>query len=197
MSVYEAAVKRRSIRRFKDIPVPREILEKCLDAGRLAPSGRNTQAWEYIIVDDEELLPKLFDNIEGSIKLPPEQGGPRPENTPKAYIIIVIDKSLELTANQRRMALYDVGMTAENIILTALEEGIGCCPVLSFNEEGIKKTLDIPEGYDVGLIIAMGYPDESPVAEVASGSTTPWVDDNLMRHVPKRALADIVHRNKF
>lgn len=197
MNVYEAVQKRRSIRRFKDKPVPYEVLEKCTDAGRLAPSGRNKQAWEFIIVDDERLLPELFENIGGSVKLPPEKGGPRPENTPRTYTVIVIDRSLELTANQRRMVLYDVGMAAENIILTALEEGVGGCPVLSFNEAGIKKALDIPEGYDVGLVIAMGYPDESPVVDEVTDSTNIYVDENLVRHVPKRKPSDIVHRNKF
>jgi nitroreductase len=197
VNVYEAIMKRRTIRRFEDKPVPYKVLEKCVDAGRLAPSGRNKQPWEYIIVDDKQLLPRLFDNIGGSVKLPPEEGGPRPENTPQAYIIIVIDKSLELIANQRRMVLYDIGIAAENIILTALEEGIGCCPILSFNEESIKKALGIPEGYDVGLVIAMGYPQESPVVEEVTDTTNPWVDSNLVRHVPKRKLTDMLHLNRF
>ena len=94
MNVYEAAMKRRSIRRFEDKPVPYEALEKCVDAGRLAPSGRNQQVCEFIIVDDKQILPEMFDNIGGSVKMPPEKGGPRPENTPKAYIVIVISKLL-------------------------------------------------------------------------------------------------------
>jgi len=197
MNVYEAAIKRRSIRRFEDKPVPYEVLEKCVDAGRLAPSGRNQQVCEFIIVDDKDILPEMFDNIGGSVKMPPEKGGPRPENTPKAYIVIVINKLLEGDANRRRITLYDVGMAAENIILTALEEGLGCCPVMMFNEEGFKKALSIPDDYDIGLVIVTGYPDETSVAEVATDSTTGWVDEELVRHVPKRKLADILHHNGF
>ena len=55
MSVYDIAVKRRSIRRFKDKPVPMEVLEKCLDAGRLAPSGRNQQVCEFIAINNPEV----------------------------------------------------------------------------------------------------------------------------------------------
>lgn len=197
MNVYEAATKRRSIRRFKEKPVPYEVLEKCLDAGRLAPSGRNQQVCEYIVINDAEVLPGIFENIGGSMKLPPEKGGPRPENTPKAYIIILINKSWEGDANRRRISLYDVGMAAENIILVALEQGLGACPILMFDESSLKPLLNIPEEYDVALVIAMGYPDESPVAEVATDSVEGWVDDKLVRHVPKRKLEDIVHRNKF
>ncbi len=197
MNVYEAAIKRRSIRRFKDKPVPYEVLEKCLNAGRLAPCGRNHQVCEYIIINDAEVLPGVFENIGGSVKLPPEKGGPRPENAPKAYVIVLINKSWEGDANRRRISLYDVGLAAENIILVAYEQGIGACPILMFNESNLKPVLNIPDEYDMALVIAMGYPDESPVAEVATDSVEGWLDDNLVRHIPKRRLEDIVHRNRF
>jgi len=197
MNVYEAAIKRRSVRRFKDKPVPYEVLEKCVDAGRLAPCGRNNQVCEYILINDAEVLPGVFENIGGSVKLPPEKGGPRPENKPEAYIIILINKSWEGDASRRRISYYDVGMAAENIILVALEQGLGACPILMFRENDLKPILNIPDGYDMALVIAMGYPDESPVAEVATDSVDGWVDDKLVRHVPKRKLADIVHRNGF
>jgi len=197
MSVYEIAVRRRSVRRFKDKVVPYELLEKCLDAGRLAPSGRNQQVCEYIAINDAEVLPGVFENIGGSVKMPPGKGGPRPEQSPKAYIIILINKAWEGDANRRRISLYDVGMAAENIILVAYEQGLGACPILMFHENNLKPILNIPDDYDVALVIAMGYPDESPVAEVATDSTDGWVDDKLVRHVPKRRLEDIVHRNGF
>ena len=197
MNVYEAATKRRSIRRFKEKPVPYEVLEKCLDAGRLAPSGRNQQVCEYIVINDAEVLPGIFENIGGSVKMPPEKGGPRPENTPKAYIIILINKAWEVDANRRRISYYDVGMAAENIILVAYEQGLGACPVLMFNESNLKPVLNIPDTHDIALVIVMGYPEESPVAEVATDSVEGWVDDKLVRHVPKRKLEDIIHRNKF
>ena len=63
MDVYKAATSRRSIRRFKDIAVPYEALEKCVNAARLAPSGLNRQLCEYLIIDDEQLLPGVFDGI--------------------------------------------------------------------------------------------------------------------------------------
>src|SRR4030042_6277113 len=134
MKVYEATVKRRSWRRFKDKPVPFEVLEKCIDAARLAPSGRNMQVCEYIAINDVAILPGIFDNIGGSVKSPPEKGGPRPEQTAKAYIIVLINKALEGDASRRRITHLDIGMAVENIMLVALEQGIGACPVLMLDE---------------------------------------------------------------
>jgi nitroreductase len=197
MNVYEAIIKRRSIRRFKNKAVPYEALERCIDAARLAPSGRNQQVCEYIVINDAKVLPGIFEHIGGSAKMPPEKGGPAPAQTPKAYILILANKTLEGDASRRRITLYDVGMAAENIILTALERGIGACPILMFNEKDLKLLLEIPDEYDIVLVIAMGYPDESPVADVAADSVNIWVDDKGLRHVPKRRLADIIHHNKF
>jgi len=196
--VYDLILKRRSIRRFKNIPVSFSILEKCADAARLAPSGRNHQFLEFVMINDPEILPAMFDNIGGSAKLPPEQGGPRPDQTAKAYSVILINKALAGDdPARRRILLYDVGMAAENIILTALEQGIGCCPILMFNEKDIKAFLNIPESYEIALVIAMGIPDEAPVIEPVKDSTNIYVDTNNVRHVPKRALKDILHQNGF
>lgn len=197
MKVLEAALKRRSVRRFKDRPVPFEVLEKCVDAARLAPSARNLQVCEYIAINDPAILPGIFENIGGSAKLPPDKGGPRPEQTARAYIIILINKNVEPDANQRKMSYYDVGMAAENIMLVALEQGIGACPVMRFDESALKPMLNIPDNYDIGLVIVMGYPDESPVAEVSVGTVDVKVDDKGVRHVYKRKLADILHKNGF
>ena len=53
MTFYETIIKRRSIRRFKDMPVPYQILNNCVNAARLAPSAANLQPLEYIVVDEE------------------------------------------------------------------------------------------------------------------------------------------------
>jgi nitroreductase len=197
VKVYEATMKRRSIRRFKDKPVPYEVLEKCVEAARLAPSGRNRQVCEYIAINDAAILPGIFENIGGSVRLPPDKGGPRPEQTARAYIIVLINKGLETGDNRRKITYYDIGMAAENIILAALEQGLGSCPVLRYDESALKPILDIPDNYDIGLVIVMGYPDESPVTEEANGTVDIRVDEKGVRHVPKRKLGDILHKNRY
>jgi nitroreductase len=111
---------------------------------------------------------------------------------------LLINKALEGDdESRRRITLYDVGMAAQNIMLVALEQGLGTCPILMFNRDGLKKALAIPDEYDIALVIVMGFPDESPVADVATVSTNIFIDDSGVRHVPKRKLSDILHHNKF
>jgi nitroreductase len=117
---------------------------------------------------------------------------------PTAYIIILINLVLEKELGAaRRTTTCDVGMAAENMILVAQEEGIGSCAVLSFREKELKQLLNIPDEYEVGMVVALGYPDEGPIIEESDGPVKYWFDDHGVRHVPKRKLKDILHRNKF
>ena len=198
MNVYEAVTKRRSVRRFQKNPVPYSVLEKCVDAGRLAPCGRNRQLCEYIIIDDEQLLPEVFSCITMWAGQPRAKEDPPPQTAPRAYIIILINSALEAEFEAaRKVTTYDAGLAAENIILVALEQGVGACPILSFKEDELKQLLNVPDSYDIALVVVMGFPDESPVMEVSTGSVEYWVDSQGTRHVPKRKLKDITHRNKF
>ena len=198
MDVYEAVIRRRTIRRFQDRPVSYDVLEKCVNAGRLAPSGHNYQLCAYIIVDDKQLLPGVFDNVSvwGALEDPKEK--PTPARAPKAYIIILINNVLEAELKAPRwITHHDVGFAAENVILAALEQGLGACPALMFKRDKLKQILNVPDSHDIALVIALGYPDESPVTEVSAGSVKMWVDEKGVRHVPKRKLEDILHRNQF
>ena len=88
MDVYEVAVSRRSIRRFKDIPVPHQILGRCVNAARLAPSAANLQPLEYIVVNDDRLLAEVFATLGWAAYIRPA-GDPPEGKRPKAYIVIV------------------------------------------------------------------------------------------------------------
>jgi nitroreductase len=66
-----------------------------------------------------------------------------------------------------------------------------------FDKEKIKEVLNAPEKYEVVAMIALGYPDEKFVLETATDSIKRWVDEQGVRHVPKRRLEDILHRNRF
>lgn len=197
MDVYQAAINRRSIRCFKDTPVPYQVLEQCVEAARLAPNGGNWQVLEYLVIDDEELLPLVFSNIRFGVRRRVPEGDMLAEQ-PQAYIITLINTTLEAGLTRgKHVTFYDIGMASENMMLVAWEHGIGSCPMLWFDPEGLKQVLNIPDNYEIGLVLAMGYPDENPVVDVLGESTRPWMDEGGERHVPKRGLEDIMHRNQF
>jgi nitroreductase len=197
MDVYESAIRRRSIRRYQDRPVPYEILEKCVEAARLAPTGHNRQVWEFLVVDDEKLLPGIFDNIGvwGALETPGEP--PDVRRGPRAYIFFLINNTLESELRIGHTTPYDIAMAAENSMLVAQENGVGSCPVRIMKKGALKQLLKIPDSHEIELIVALGYADEHPVTEVSSGAVDCWVDSQGLRHVPKRKLKDITHRNRF
>ncbi|UCG10065.1 MAG: nitroreductase family protein [Dehalococcoidia bacterium] len=198
MDIYQTATQRRSIREFKDKAVPYEILEKCVNAARLAPSAANRQLIEYVIVDDEKLMPSMFDAVASWFGVSrPKEGWP-PGRRPKAYIVSLIDLEAEAERGVGRTnALFDVGMAAENIVLVAEEAGLGSCAITGFSPNRLRQVLNVPAKYETALMLALGYPDESPVVEVATDSIERYMDDKGVRHIPKRELKDILHRNRF
>ena len=83
------------------------------------------------------------------------------------------------------------------MILVALEQGISACPILNFEDDKLRRVLNIPDKYDIAIVLVLGFPDESPVLEVATESIVRWVDNEGVYHIPKRELKNIIHRNGF
>jgi len=191
MGIYETVISRRSIRRFKDIPIPREILERCINAARLVPSAANMQPLEYIVVDDDQLLPQVFSALKWAAYISP-MGDPPEGRRPKAYIVILEDRNAADAAS-----IYDAGAAMESMMLVALEEGLGSCPFASVERDKVRNILNIPGNYEILLVLALGYPDESPVAEPFNGSVRYWKDEDGVLHVPKKKLEAVLHWNAF
>lgn len=191
MSLYETIIKRRSIRRFKSISVPYKVLERCVNAARLAPSAGNLQPGEYISVDEEHLLHEVFATLKWASYISP-RGNPPPSERPKAYIVVLINRNVRAEGFE-----YDIGAAVENIILVALEKGLGACCIGSINRDKLRGILKVPSHYEIALVVALGYPNESPVEEEFKGSIKYWKDESGTLHIPKRRLRDILHRNTF
>ena len=189
-STYEKIRSRRTIRKYLQKSVPEEVLLKCVDAARLSPSGANLQPLSYIIVNDQKLLRKVFSTLSWAGYLPDYQ--PREEEMPRAYIIMLLDKKISRTPN------HDAGIAAMSISMVAYDEGLGSCILASVDREKLREVLNVPEGLTISLVVALGYAAENPVVEtVKAGDIKYWLDENGVLHVPKRALKDIVRRNRY
>jgi nitroreductase len=160
---------RRSIRDFQDKELPEEHLLAILEAGIWAPSGSNIQPWEFVLVNDSILIKK--------IKLL----SPGLYGMPKILIILCMNKKRSGRAGRQgpSLAIMDISMAAQNMMLMAYSLGIGSCPIASFNKSGLKELLDIPEEVDPVLMISLGYPSSWP-------------------HPPeRRPLEEVVHVNAY
>lgn len=191
MRVYNLILNRRSTRRFVDKAVPMELLIKCINAARFAPSGANLQPWEFIIVTDKHLLQEVFDALKWAVYEGTE-GTPPEENRSRAYIVVLVNKEIRMEGYE-----YDVGLAIGNIILTALAEGVASCCIGSINKKKLRRVLRIPEKYIVSMVVAMGYPNENHVVEAFEDSIKYWRDDKGTVHIPKRRLRDILHHQIF
>jgi nitroreductase len=189
--VYDLAVERRTIRRFKPEPVPRELLEQLVNAARLAPSAANVQPLEFIVVDDARVKAEVFPALKWAAYIAPA-GDPGPGEEPAAYVVTLVNSKL-----REKMFEYDVGAAMQNMILTALAEGVGACWLLSIDRDKLRATLGVPEGFRIDSVLALGYPAEEPAAEVIGESCRYWKDEAGRLHVPKRTLEAVLHVNRF
>ena len=191
ISIYDAILSRRTIRRFQQKPIKINLLGKFVNAARFAPSAANLQPLEYFIVTEEELCSKIFETTIGWAAYITPKWAPSPEERPTAYIVILVND-----INNKYYA-RDVGLASENIVLVAEGEGIGSCILCNIDRDKIQDILKIPKTLYVDSLIALGYKAEHPVVEDLKGSIKYWRDENGALHVPKRRLEDIIHINKF
>lgn len=155
MEVFEAISGRRSVREYKKEKLPRQDLEKILEAGVWAPSASNAQPWEFLVIDDSEAIKRIMVIAPGIF------------NLPAAMIIVCRDtaRALSLVGELGRdvTSLMDISMASQNMMLEAYDLGIASCPVRSFGIAALKTLLNLPDHASPELIISLGYPGESPL----------------------------------
>jgi len=173
MEVLEAIRKRRSIRSFKSVDVPEDVVEKLIDAARWAPSAGNIQPWEFVIVRGSETKRKLATAALNQTFIS------------EASVVIVVCANRDRSSRgygSRGETLYciqDTAAATQNILLTATALGLGSCWVGAFNEEEVRKVIKAPREIRPVAIIPIGYPAESPAPR------------------PRRPLNEVIHRETF
>ena len=180
--------KNRSYRRFNQkYKIERRFLEDLVELGRLSPSAANLQPLKYMIFSDPEKNAAIFPHLAwaGYLK---DWGGPAEGERPSAYIVILGDKNIAPKVG------CDHGIAAQSILLGATEKGLGGCMIGSIDRQGLREILNIPDQYDIVLVIALGKPMEKVVLDTAQSSDNIkyWRDENDVHHVPKRSLNEII-----
>ena len=180
--------KNRSYRRFhQDFPIPLETLRALVNLARLSASGANMQPLKYVLSSDPETNARIFPHTRwaGYLK---DWPGPDEGERPVAYIIILNDTEI------RKDAGCDHGIAAQAMMLGAVERGLGGCILGALDREGLRETLEIPEQYEILLVLALGKPKEDVVIEEVGpeGDIKYYRDEEGVHHVPKRALWDLL-----
>ncbi|NIM11245.1 MAG: NAD(P)H nitroreductase [Candidatus Aminicenantes bacterium] len=160
MKFSELVNKRESTRMYSSKPVPRELIDQCLEAARLAPSASNSQPWSFIVVDDEatknEIVDKSMSGIYSSNKF---------VKTAPVLIVAITEYSVyyaRLGGMLRNVKynLIDIGIACEHLVLQAAELGLGTCWLGWFSENALKKVLGLSKNTKVDVVLCMGYPAE-------------------------------------
>ncbi len=189
MDFEDIVYKRRTIRRFKKDPISLETLKKLIDFARVAPMARNIQALEFIVVHSAEVRKNMFPLVNWAGSLPEDQRTPEKGREPTAYIIVLLNTNIKSSYVD-----FDVGAAVENILLGAVNYGIGTCWMGSINRDKIRKLFEIPDYYEIKHVISLGYPDEESVVETYQDSFKYWKTSDGQMHVPKRALDEIIFK---
>lgn len=187
MNIYELIKSRRTIRKFKQIPIDDSMLKRFIDAARVAPSGANLQPLKYVVVNSQEMTEKIFPLVKWAAYLAPDYT-PQETERPTAYIAVFGDTSIKKSSFET-----DMGAAVENIILTALSEGVGACWMGAIDYKKITALLNPGKNLELLCVIALGYPDETPKeAELKDNNIKYFLDDSNVLNVPKRSIEEIL-----
>ncbi|PKN75035.1 MAG: nitroreductase family protein [Candidatus Cloacimonetes bacterium HGW-Cloacimonetes-2] len=154
MNIKEIINVRKSTRNFLPDPVPQEILEEILEAGRLAPSAQNRQPWRYLVFNDNRKIRELAKNC-GLIGL----SNFFIKEAPLVIIACAETKS-NVRINNQDYYLVDTAISFQQMILTATAHGLGTCWMAAFSEKTLSKYLQLPPSWRIVAISPFGYPAE-------------------------------------
>ena len=138
---------RRSQRTFLDKPIEKEHIEQIIECAGYAPTARNIQPWEFIVITSKENKERIA------------------EMAPNAKFIAKAPVCIAVFCQDTKYYLEDGCATTENILLAATSLGIGSCWVAGDKKpytEDIRKMLSVPENYKLVSLVALGYADQKP-----------------------------------
>jgi nitroreductase len=145
MDVFEAIAARKSVRSYRPDPVPKEVVERIVDAGRQAPSGNNIQPWEFVVVTDAGMRQQLAQICTAGRFIA------------QAPVCIVV------FCRATKYYLEDGSAAIENMLLAATALGLGSCWVAGDKKpyaRRIAHMLNVPEEMKLIALISLGYPDD-------------------------------------
>ena len=156
MDVYEAIRQRHSVRAYQAMPVEDDKLHRVLEAGRLAPSGSNTQPWRFVVVRDAERRKALCKAAKDQVFV---------AAAPVVIGVVGMDPakvmSCEIPGDPVNCAI-----AIDHMTLAAVAEGLGTCWIGAFDQDEARKVLGVPDNLHVIELLTLGYPGVDPHPKV-------------------------------
>ena len=150
--VSELIAKRWSARAFSTRPVEKSKLLSILEAARWAPSSRNEQPWRYIVFTNDN--PEMLRKAQSVLKEINDYAKRAP-----ILICAITKKTYSENGSLNRLHFHDLGAANENMFLEAFNQGLIMHEMGGFDVEKAREIFDVPEDYEVGIMIAIGYQD--------------------------------------
>ena len=150
MSCVKQLLNRRSVRKYRKEPIPEDVKNNILEAGRLAPSATNVQPWHFIVTTSQEGKDACsFGNFN------------RWTSEADFIVVGVYRKNNPMMDNYAKM---DVTIALQNMVIAGWLQGVGSCWIGAWNDANLRQVLEIPANCVIVGIIPFGYPDELPIA---------------------------------
>lgn len=154
MDLYDTIKTRCSIRSYAEKPVEDDKLRRVLEAGRLAPSGRNLQGWKFVVVQDADHRKALA------------QASDQPWMATAPVIIAVVSTDPHRIMHCNVPAApVDCAIAIDHMALAATAEGLGTCWIGHFNQHPCKQLLGVPELMQIIEMLTLGYAAADPAAK--------------------------------
>lgn len=156
MELFKTISERRSIRKYKDLPVEHEKIMQILDAARLAPSWKNMQCWRFLVLTEQKQRALVLDAF------PDDNPGKKAIASAPVVVVVCADPSDSGIENGIEYYIADTAIAFEHFCLAAYSLGLGTCWMGWYDETKIKTALNIPEHIRVVGLTPLGYPDQEP-----------------------------------
>ncbi len=167
VDTFLAIASRRDERRYLPDPLPSEVVERILDAGRLSGSGRNRQPWAFVLPESRERVEQLAETVNV------------PANVRAAGLVVAV------LVSGRGPITFDAGRATQNMLLAAWNEGVAACPNGVDDPERARDVLDAGPDESVVIVLTFGLPERP--RDIGVRSASEW-----SAAANRRSLADVV-----
>ena len=160
---------------------------KCVCSKNIINNFIYSQTLKYVLVQSPEMVAKMQPLVHWAAYLPPEQGQPKPDETPVLFVAVCQDESLPGCNDT------DTGLALANMTDAAWAHGVGSCIMGAIDRPAIKELLGLGENLRLHSVVAFGYPThKSHLVAMQNGNVKYYLDDARDYCVPKRPMEEIL-----